>query len=120
MEEAAFIKEDLFYQVLVPLLGVEGTTVVAISTPDVSDDNYYSMLMDMRDPEDETRTLFKTIRIGLACEACVLIGKSAECSHKSDFNPPWKSGQRMVCVLDGRGCVCVSRVVFVRTSKSIS
>jgi hypothetical protein len=33
LEEAAFILPELFYQVIVPLLGVKDTALLAISTP---------------------------------------------------------------------------------------
>jgi hypothetical protein len=94
MEEAAFINQGLFYEVIVPLLGVEGTAVLAISTPDESDGNYYSLLMDLQDPDDQSKPLFKTIRIGLACDACVAANTAATCTHRQQLVPPWKSNQR--------------------------
>ena len=91
LEEAAFIDPDLFYQVIVPLMGVSGTSVLAISTPSEDDDNYYSELMELKNPKDPSQPLFKTIRIGLACQACMIKGKGTECTHKTEFVPPWKS-----------------------------
>jgi hypothetical protein len=91
MEEADFIKPELFFTVVVPLLGVEGTAVLAISTPGK---NYYSALMDLKDPDDETKPFFKTIRIGLACDACLSSGKAEECTHMSHLLPHWKSAER--------------------------
>ncbi len=44
MEEAAFINRALFFSVIVPLMGVNGTAVIAISTPNEHDDNYYTFL----------------------------------------------------------------------------
>lgn len=94
LEEAAFVKEDLFYEVIVPLLGVDGTAVLAISTPDKDDDNYYSMLMDMKDPDDPEESLFRTIPIGLSCDECIAAGKASSCKHKEDLAPPWKGADR--------------------------
>ena len=87
MEEAAFIEPALFNEVIVPLLGVEGTAVLAITTPEQDLDNYFTILMDLKDPETD-EDLFKTIRLGLACEACVAAGKGAECTHMAHLAPP--------------------------------
>jgi hypothetical protein len=94
LEEAAFIPQSLFFEVIAPLLGVENTAVVAISTPDEDDNNYYSDLMEIKNPEDPKETLFKTIRIGLACEACIQAGAGATCTHRQQLIPPWKSNRR--------------------------
>jgi hypothetical protein len=94
LEEAAFISPALFYEVIAPLLGVERTVVLAISTPDESEDNYYSRLMDIKDPMEENAPLFKTIRIGLACDTCVSNNQASQCTHKQKLVPPWKSSRR--------------------------
>jgi hypothetical protein len=93
MEEAAFINRALFFSVIVPLMGVNGTAVIAISTPNEHDDNYYTFLMDLKNPTTNA-PLFKTIRIGLACEKCVAAGTGAQCNHNRGVVPPWKSLQR--------------------------
>ena len=41
LEEAAHMNPDVFRQVVVPLMGVGGTAILAISTPD-DEFNYYS------------------------------------------------------------------------------
>jgi len=74
-------------------MGVSGTAVLAISTPDAHDDNYYNDLMDLEDPITK-QPLFKTIRIGLACDDCVAKGETNKCTHKQDLIPPWKSTTR--------------------------
>lgn len=94
LEEAAFIDPRLFKTVIVPLLGVSGTALLAISTPEADDDNYYSELMDMRDPDNPEKPLFHIIPIGLACQDCVTAGAASACTHKSSFVPPWKSAAR--------------------------
>lgn len=94
IEEAAFVSSDMVYKVIVPLLQVAGTALLAISTPDESDENYYSALMDVPDPDDPSRSLFKTIRLGLVCEACTAAGKSMECTHRAHLRPPWHTGPR--------------------------
>ena len=39
--------------------------------------------------------MFKSIRIGLACEACEKAGKAASCTHGGKKHiPPWKSAEK--------------------------
>jgi hypothetical protein len=94
LEEAAFTDEQMFQTVIVPLLGVGGTALIGISTPSGELDNYYTRLMDMKDSENEQKTMFKTIRISLSCEACKVAKKAADCTHMTHLLPSWKSSER--------------------------
>lgn len=90
LEEAAFMSAELFRVVCVPLLGVKFTAMLAISTPAGDDDSYYSMLLDLLDP-DTGKRIFKVEQIGLACDSCIAADKAAACPHRLDLNPSWKS-----------------------------
>jgi hypothetical protein len=85
MEEAAFMNEEMFAKIIVPLLGVDKTAMLAISTPD-DETNYYTVLMEVKGPND--KPLFKIIKIGMACESCEASG--IPCSHKIYRLPFWK------------------------------
>jgi hypothetical protein len=91
LEEAAFIPEDVIYSSITPLLGVDKTAVLGISTP-ANDGNYYSLLLN------KTKTngtpIFRTIPVGLACQACTDAGKALECPHKAEELPDWKPPDR--------------------------
>ena len=82
------MNEEIFELVCVPLLGVDGTRMLAISTPDGSG-NYYSLLFNKK-KEDGSR-LCKTITIGLSCDECQKNGRSADCTHLLYLLPSWKS-----------------------------
>ena len=89
LEEAAFISEQLFFQVVVPLLEVNDTALIAISTPE-SSENYYSILCDMRLPDGSP--LFATLRIGMVCDSCMANSPNpAACTHREAERPDWKS-----------------------------
>ena len=94
MEEAAFIERRVFEEIVAPLLGVNKTAVLAISTPDEDEGNYYNVMMNMK-KEDGVTPQFKTIRLGLVCEDCQLAGIVAGCTHTAELLPPWKSASRM-------------------------
>lgn len=106
LEEAAFVDPDLFFHVIVPLMGVDGTCVLGISTPNTADDNYYNMLMDIPHPTRRDDTLFKSIRLTLACPQCVLDGKAADCLHMAHLMPSWKSREsldKVKLIMQGQG-----------------
>lgn len=81
LEEAAFIKEQIFWQIVTPLMGVKDTAVLAISTPD-DEFNYYSELVNMN--------IFKVIYLGKECKACTDAG--IRCIHRK--LPVWKTAGR--------------------------
>jgi hypothetical protein len=84
LEEAAFIKEELFFKIVSPLIGMNKTAILAISTPD-DEFNYYSELANLG--------LFREIYLGKPCDACAESG--TPCPHGRKKLPPWKSLQRM-------------------------
>jgi hypothetical protein len=92
LEEAAFIDKKMFQVVVAPLMGVNDTVVVAISSPSNSG-NYYSELIEMAD--DDGTPFFKVVRVEGACEECKKAGRELECHHMAHILPPWKSQARL-------------------------
>ena len=89
LEEASRLNTEVFSEVVVPLLGIRNTALIAISTP-LDASNYYSQLLDMRQPDGEL--VFKVIRIQMVCAACCQLGE-LECMHANQL-PAWKSSAR--------------------------
>ena len=75
----------VFYEVVVPLLGVKATALLAISTPK-DGFNYYSRLMELKDHLGNK--LFWDIQIGLACATCLRFKRA--CGHFLNLLPQWK------------------------------
>lgn len=91
LEEAAYIDRSMFFDVVAPLMLVEKTAVMAISSP--SDEfNYYSTLLELKRPDGTF--LFEQIRLGLACQTCMDNGEGAACTHMTHIIPPWLSSAR--------------------------
>lgn len=87
LEEAAFIDHNVFLQVIVPLMQMENTSLIAISTPQ-GEDNFYSKMFDLTDATGNP--FFVTMRVGLICAECRK--KNAKtCPHvvAADTLPPW-------------------------------
>ena len=91
LEEAGFMKEEIFYTNVVPLLGVNNTALIGISTPPEELGNYYLRLFDCKNAEGED--IFTTIKVDLMCPACAEKGVS-HCPHKTEPPPAWKSEKR--------------------------
>lgn len=90
LEEAAHLKTELFHQVIVPLLTVDHTALLAISSPG-DELNYYSLLQDLKNQYGEP--LFKNIKIGLSCQRC-MDAEIEKCTHSLKRLPAWKSEGR--------------------------
>jgi hypothetical protein len=91
MEEAAFMALDVFFEVIVPLLEMETTALIAISTP-LDGMNFYSEMFELKGGDG--KPLFNTLRMGLSCDKCQKMGKAADCTHMASVTPPWKSAAK--------------------------
>lgn len=60
IEEASRLREATFREVVLPLTGVRGTVLCAISTP-VEKSNYYSCMLEMEDTDGQP--LFEVLRL---------------------------------------------------------
>ena len=113
---------DVFYQVIVPLLGrfwiffiltccseiatfseilqltccsilTEMDATALICISTPQDNlNFYSEMFTMKGPDG--KELFRSIQVGLACAACLAAGKGDSCTHNEDEIPPWKSREK--------------------------
>ena len=80
---------DMFFQVVVPLIGVKNTALLAITTPQ-SGHSYFKDLMNLKGADGEA--LFLCIRIGMVCASCTKHKRA--CNHKLTMNPHWKPPER--------------------------
>ena len=92
LEEAAYCDPNFFYETLAPILLIDRTSLLAISTL-TSEINFYSRLMKLRDSATG-RAIFTIMQIQLACEKCIEAGKSTECVHLLHLAPRWQSTER--------------------------
>lgn len=92
LEEAAFLDLQVFYQIVVPLLEMQTTALIAISTPQ-DNQNFYSEMFELKDAKGEN--FFRTIQVSLICDKCKAAGKGESCTHKYDLIPPWKSQSKL-------------------------
>jgi len=84
---------DVFYQVVVPLFGMDKSVLICISTP-LDTFNFFSMLIDTMDPETG-HSLFLVARVRLSCDRCIARDAASHCTHNLKMLPPWKSPGKM-------------------------
>lgn len=83
--------QQVFYEVVVPLLGMRDTALIAISTI-LGPDNFYSKLVDLKDANGDG--LFETQKFELVCDACRASKTPWRCTHMTDTMPPWLSSDK--------------------------
>lgn len=88
VDEAAYIPLEMFYEVIVPLIGMENSVLIMISTP-VDSFNFFTRLMETRDP-DTGYPLFLVVDMELSCKRCKETDP-LKCTHRLKYLPPWKS-----------------------------
>jgi hypothetical protein len=90
-EEAAAMDTAVFYEVVVPLLELDQTALICISTI-LDSFNFYSKLLDL---EDENGDPFFVIHnFVMACENCLDEGTPETCTHMFNQLPPWQSARK--------------------------
>lgn len=90
LEEASRLDEAVFNEVVLPLMGVDDTSLVAISTP-LEESNFFSQLLLMKKPNGAP--LFLNLQIVLMCEECRAADLDS-CPHMAKNLPDWKSEGR--------------------------
>ena len=91
VEEAAYVDKGLFEKAIVPLLGVNKTCLIMISTPSEESRNYFNTIMQS--------DIFRTVTIlANVCIDCSRDLGLKECFHSSMQKPSWKNDPRMKLV----------------------
>ncbi len=83
--------QQVFYEVVVPLLGMRDAALLAISTI-LDPSNFYTKLVEMVDGAGEP--LFEIQKFEMVCAACKKTDEPWKCTHMGDTMPPWMSGEK--------------------------
>lgn len=87
----AHIAPELFYKVIVPILGVKDTALFALSSPEGSQ-NFFSKLINL---QEDGQSFFRVCDCQLICEDCrkLELEQQVLCNHVKQ-TPPWLSGKQ--------------------------
>jgi len=96
-------------EVIVPLLEIETTALICISTPQDST-NFYSMMFEMKDAGGEL--LFNQIQLQMVCEDCKLGPNPSQCTHMKHLLPKWKSGAKQGKIIQFGGAEGQGPIIF--------
>lgn len=91
MEELACIDPQVVYEVVVPLLQLDVTTFIGISTI-TTEDNLMTKYMELIDTNGDP--IFEVKRMYLICPKCMENGTGASCNHNSHLLPKWSSSRK--------------------------
>lgn len=91
VEEAAVVDPALFYEVIMPLLQIDETALLCISTIK-SSDNFYSELIHKKDSTGNP--VFKVHMFYNSCEVCRKTDKPGDCTHLKHNIPHWQSNRK--------------------------
>ena len=95
LEEAAYCDPGLISEVIVPLLSMQQSCLLCISTL-LESGNHYSRMFELKDQLGEP--LFETISITLVCDDCMKTDHPENCTHKLAEMPRWLSSAKMEVV----------------------
>ena len=91
LEEAAFVKESILNQIVIPLMKRDKSVFLTISTLGGVFDAWKRMT-DSRDDKDRRIFLVKTY--SMVCDDCIEKGLPDKCLHKQDMLPHWQSPEQ--------------------------
>jgi len=95
LEEAAYCDPGLVNEVVVPLLSMQSSVLLCISTL-LDGANHYSKMIALTGPTGEK--VFESIAITLVCDACLKTEHPENCRHKMSEIPRWISSQKVEIV----------------------
>ncbi len=81
----------VFYEVVVPLLELDNTALICISTI-LDSFNFYSKLLELKDENGDP--FFVQHTFVMACEQCQADGTPEKCTHMFHALPPWQSERK--------------------------
>ena len=87
LEEAAYVAEETFLEIVVPVLSLEEVCFIALSTKDEKPSNFFNQLLKS--------DFFYKYEICYVCEKCIKKGVRTICKHKMDSLPHWSSEGRV-------------------------
>jgi hypothetical protein len=93
IDEMAYIANALFYEVLVPLLEVNRTRIIGISTPTGNRYNLFTNLIQKSRPGSGSKIVV-SFKVELVCDMCKSQGRYATCRHMDHLMPPWKGSSK--------------------------
>ncbi len=93
VDEGGFMNEDLFLNVIVPILEMLRCVLIITSTL-VDMWNYLTELINLKDPATG-KFVFNTYQLTLICDRCMKSDNPEDCRHKLYEIPPHKASHKL-------------------------
>ena len=91
----AYCDAGLVSEVVVPLLSMQSSVLLCISTL-LDGSNHYSKMIALRD--ETGKPVFESIAISLVCDACLKSDHPEKCTHRMSEVPRWISSKKVEVV----------------------
>jgi len=98
MEEAAYMDQAVLYEVIVPLLEVDKTALICISTL-VDSYNFFSDFCNLK--TEDGKHVFIVVNISMICENCkrLPVENQVKCTHMEKNRPAWKERGKLDMIM---------------------
>jgi rubredoxin len=92
-EEAAFMNELLVKRIIIPILGMENTAIVCITTRSNEPYGFFEAMINKPLDDIEGGTVFKQYNYDFVCDPCKAMGMEAmeTCKHQAAKRPSFQS-----------------------------
>lgn len=87
IEEATYILEETFREIIAPILSPTNVCLIALSTIGEKSTNFFSRMLKSG--------MFKVHEVKYICKKCLDAGVRKVCPHNVDYLPPWTQESRM-------------------------
>lgn len=94
IDEMAYIAPELFYEVILPLIGVNRARILGISTPTGDTHNFFQRMLELRYPNTDD-PVFASFILELVCKRCKRLKLYDSCRHMEHKQPQWKGSAKM-------------------------
>ncbi len=94
-DEGAFMRKELFFDVILPIAEMRDRVLVVSSTP-TDDWGFFHQLMTLRTKSGDY--VFRRVTVQLVCQFCRRHKRETKCTHNIHKIPPWKSQKRLELV----------------------
>ena len=92
-DEMAYMDPKVIFEVVMPLLEVDSSVIIGISTPVSDQYNFFSRLIELNHP-GTTDPIFASVKVELVCDACKRKKDLEGCRHRLWMLPSWKGSEK--------------------------
>lgn len=118
LEEMAMLPQQVFYEVILPLMQLSDAYLIGIST--IKDESNF-MTKYIRQKDQFGESFFKVFQFYGSCEDCRNAGTAFSCCHLDHMKPSWHSSaktKRIKLIMEGNEELAMQELMGISSSKN--